>query len=146
MTREAPEPYAIYRLMEELEEIMGHHDSMLKALRAACIKVKRGSGSTDLVERRIQRARSIRGKMLLNLKAMERLAEHLDNELALEVSAMMIYIEMSATKDEKRYLTIAKKILGERGLQIDIEQDLGELEEIAEFARKISEKLAGKSL
>lgn len=144
MTHEAPEPHALYALLGELEDIMGHHDSVLKALRAACAKVKSGRGSAGLVERRIEMVRRIRGKILMSLKAMERFIGHLDNDLALDVSAMMIYIEMSAVKDEKRYLIIARKILGEKGLHIDIEKDLAELEDIARFARKISERFVEK--
>lgn len=146
MTQGAQEPHTIYRLLGELEEIMEHHGGSLRALKMACIKVKRGEGSVDLVEKKIQKVRRIRGKILLNLKAIERSVGRLDNDLAMDVSAMMAYIEMSAIKDEKRYLAIARKILGMRGLQIDIERDMAELEEIARSARRISEKFAERSL
>lgn len=146
MTQGAREPHTIYRLLGELEEIMEHHGGSLRALKMACIKIKRGEGSVDLVEKKIQKVRRIRGKILLNLKAIERSVGRLDNDLAMDVSAMMAYIEMSAIKDEKRYLAIARKILGMRGLQIDIERDMAELEEIARSARRISEKFAERSL
>lgn len=146
MSNEDLGPYSPYRLLGELEEIMEHHDGMLRALKTACIKVKSGRGSVDLVERRIQMARKIRGKILLSLRVIERSIDSLDSSLAMDISAMMAYIEMSATKDEKRYLVIARKILSEKGLQIDIERDLAELEEIARSARKISEKFMEKAL
>lgn len=145
MREDFSETRSPYRLLGELEEIMGQHDSMLKSLKMACIRVKRNMGPIDLIERRIKAARKIRGKILLSLKIMERSVDSFDSDLAVDVSAMMVYIEMSATKDEKRYLIIARKILSERGLQIDIERDLDELDEIARSARKISQRFIERS-
>lgn len=142
MSEEFSSTRSLYRLLGELGELMEHHDSMLRSLKIACIRVRKGVGSTDLIERRIQVARKIRGKILLSLKSIERFADSFDSDLVMDITAMMVYIEMSATKDEKRYLAIARKILGERGLQIDIQRDLEELDEIARSARNISQKLA----
>ncbi len=145
MSEEFSAARSLYRLLGELGELMEHHDNMLKSLKMACIMVRRGTGSTDLIERKIQVARKIRGKILLSLKAMERFISSFDSDLAMDVTAMMAYIEMSATKDEKRYLVIARRILGERGLQIDIQRDLEELEEITRSARNISQRFAERS-
>jgi len=139
MSRRADTPTP-HQLLSELEEAVNTHIEMLKHLKVACIKLKRGEKGEDYLARRMRAIRRIRSEILENLRRFEDLEGEVDSDMASDIVAMVAYIEMSAVKDEKRYLLLAKKVLGDRGSLLNIDEDLKELEEIASSARRIAEK------
>jgi|DewCreStandDraft_3_1066083.scaffolds.fasta_scaffold00507_6 uncharacterized protein YigA (DUF484 family) len=143
MSSNARDEYRVHTILRDLEDIMNTHISMLKSLRIACIKVKKGTGSAEYVEQRVRSIRRLRARISDSLKNIESIAENVGENTALEIVTMVTYIEMSAIRDEKRYLRIVKKILREKGLSIDITGDLYELDELARYARKIIERYSG---
>ncbi|MEM1610987.1 MAG: hypothetical protein QXQ57_05015 [Sulfolobales archaeon] len=130
----------LHMILSELEEAVNTHITILKGLKAACIKLKRGEQAEKHLESRMKAVRRIRNEILQSLKSFEYLDEPVDEELASEIVAMVMYIEMSAIKDERRYLLIARKLLERRGEVLDIEEDLKKLDEMSESAKRVIEK------
>ncbi|MDT7887877.1 MAG: hypothetical protein RQ885_02745 [Desulfurococcales archaeon] len=130
----------LHIVLSELEETINTHIKALRALKIACIKLKKGEHVEKHLESRIKAIKRIRNEIMKSLKSFEESKEPVDEELASEIVAMVVYIEMSAIKDEKRYLLIAKKLLEKTGSRLDIEEDLIDLEEISRSAKKIIEK------
>lgn len=130
----------LHMILSELEEAVNMHITILKGLKAACIKLKRGEQVEKHLESRMKAVRRIRNEILQSLKSFEYFDEPVDEELASEIVAMVMYIEMSAIKDERRYLLIARKLLERRGEVLDIEEDLKKLDEMSESAKRIIEK------
>ncbi|MEM4971508.1 MAG: hypothetical protein QXE01_09695 [Sulfolobales archaeon] len=130
----------LHMILSELEEAVNMHITILKGLKSICIKLKRGEQVEKHLESRMKAVRRIRNEILQSLKSFEYFDEPVDEELASEIVAMVMYIEMSAIKDERRYLLIARKLLERRGEVLDIEEDLKKLDEMSESARRVIEK------
>lgn len=143
MSSHARDEYRVHAILRDLEDIMNTHISMLRSLRIACIKIKKGIGSAEHVEQRVRSIRRLRARISDSLKNIESIAGNVGESIALDIVTMVTYIEMSAIRDEKRHLKIVEKILRERGLSIDITGDLYELDELARYARKIIERYSG---
>jgi hypothetical protein len=129
-----------HMILSELEEAVNTHITILKGLRTAFLRLKRGEQAEKYLESKMRAVRRIRNEILQSLKNFEDSEEPIDEELASEIVAMVMYIEMSAIKDEKRYLLVARRLLERRGAQLDIEEDLKKLEEMSRSARRVIEK------
>lgn len=143
MSSHARDEYSVHAILRDLEDMMNTHINMLRSLRIACIKVKKGTGSAEYVEQRVRGIRRLRARISDSLKNIESIDENVDENTASDIVTMVAYIEMSAIRDEKRYLKIMEKILRERGVSIDITGDLYELDELARYARRVIEKYSG---
>jgi len=129
-----------HQLLSELEEAINAHITMLRYLRAACIKLRRGERGEDYLERRVRAIRKVRSEILESLRRFEGFEGDVDSDTASDIVAIVTYIEMSAVKDEKRYLLFAKKVLGMRGSFLNIDEDLRELDELANSAKRIVDR------
>lgn len=127
--------------LEDLERVVMEHARLLRIMRTYCARARRDPESLGKLEMGIRRIRGARSAIREGLGKIEKELSRvsLGEEAASDLVVMAYYIEMSATRDEARYLRIASKILARAGLSPDLRRDLEELDEIARIARRISE-------